>query len=101
MRDLLAEGIVRLLRRSRGFRLSTSLSITSKLVVGLVGLRTLVLHGMRSKRVGRRLLGLLLRSRGQAWGLLWCWNRLLLLSFRLRRSLARDRRQGCAGLRNR
>ena len=49
--DLLAEWIVWLLRWRGGLRVNTWLTVPSKLVVGLVGLRSLVLHSLRSNGV--------------------------------------------------
>jgi hypothetical protein len=49
--DLLAEWIVWLLRWRGGLRVNTGLTVPSKLVVGLVGLRSLVLHSLRSNGV--------------------------------------------------
>ena len=88
---LLAKWIILLLgRRGRSVGL---LIIAAKLVVGLAGLRALILHRLRCERVRRRLLRqrllllllllllrlllLLLRRRRQARCLPWCGNGLL------------------------
>ena len=50
-RNLLAKGIVWLLRGRRGLRLVSRLPITSELIVPMVGLGTLVLHRLSTERV--------------------------------------------------
>jgi hypothetical protein len=76
-------------------------TIPSKLVVRLVGLRSLILHSLGCKGVRGRLLqtGLVLGNRRQSRGLLGCRSSLLLGS--ILRCLAGSWRQRGPGLRNR